>query len=189
MTTERDRYRRASLREQLAGEIGAFWGNRTLRAFALLVVGGLAILWLLTPKPVAPVELVSGDCVHLRLPGSTDIASGVPQAATTTRELTMVVSAERASCDLSHSHEVSTTVALAGPDAYPGWAALAEAGGGGCDAAFGAFVGRPLDESRYGTTLWVPTADAWAAGERDGICLIFNKDATYLDHRARSSGE
>ena len=188
MTSERDRYPRASLREQLAGEIGGFWGNRTLRAFALLVLGALADPWLLTPRPVAPVQLVSGDASISACPAAPTSRPARPRQRRPPGRLTRVVAAERASCDLSHSHEVSTTVALAGPDAYPGWAAVAEAGGGGCEAAFEAFVGRPLNESRW-TKVWVPSADGWAAGERDGICLIFNDDATYLDHRARGSGE
>jgi len=189
VTSERDKYGRASLREQIAGELGGIWRNRSLRIGLLLIGGVVLVLLLLTPKPIVPSELVVGDCVHLRLPGSTDLGADVPQVATTTQELTLVTAGERAPCDLSHSHEVSTTVPLEGPDAYPGWAALAATGQDDCDAAFAAFVGSELGDSRYGTALWVPPADAWDAGERDGICVIFNKDATYLDHHARGSGE
>ena len=189
MTSERDRYGRASIREQLAGELRGFWANRALRTTVLIVVAGLVVLWLLTPKPVVPTELAAGDCVFLRIPGSTDVASDVSPVATTTRQLTLVASSEAASCSLSHSHEISTTVALPDAEQYPGWAALAESGQDGCDAAFAAFVGRALDDSRYGTAIWVPPADAWDAGDRDGICVVFNKDATFLDHRAAGSGE
>jgi hypothetical protein len=189
VTRERNRYDRASIREQLGGEVRGFWANRTLRTAVLIVLGGLAILLLLTPKPVAPAELASGDCVFLRVPGGTDVAPAVPPVPTTTQALTLVVSSEEASCALSHSHEVSTTVPLAGPADYPGWAALSESGQDECDAAFEAFVGRALDESRYGTAIWVPPGDAWNAGERDGICVVFNKDASFLDHRAAGSGE
>lgn len=189
MTSERDRYGRASIREQLGGELRGFWANRALRTTVLIVVAGLVVLWLLTPKPVVPTELAAGDCVFLRIPGSTDVASDVSPVATTTRQLTLVASSEAASCSLSHSHEISTTVALPDTEQYPGWAALAESGQDGCDAAFEPFVGRALDDSRYGTAIWVPPADAWDAGDRDGICVVFNKDASFLDHRAAGSGE
>ncbi|HEX5015899.1 MAG TPA: septum formation family protein [Candidatus Limnocylindrales bacterium] len=189
MTRERDRYGRASAREQLAGELRGFWANRALRTAMFLFVGGLVLLWVLTPKAVAPTELVSGDCLFLRLPGGTDVASNAAPVAGTTQQLTTVVSSERAACNLSHSHEVSTTVALPDADQYPGLAALAQEGQDDCEAAFAAYVGRPLDASRYGTAIWVPPADAWAAGDRDGVCVVFNKDRTYLDHRAAGSGE
>lgn len=185
---ERDRYRRASLREQVGDALRGFWNDPIARFVAIVLLGGLLVLRLLTPEVVTLSALRTGDCVYLRPPGPTVLTGEARPVVATPADLQGYDVAERASCDLSHSHEVSDTFSVgAAADAYPGLAALVEAYEPRCDAAFEAFVGHPLAGSLYATAVAVPDARRWAAGARSGVCVVFNADRSLLDHRARDS--
>lgn len=189
MTRERDRYRRASLAEQLREGLLGFWRHRGARLIALVLIGGFVILRLLTPQVVPFRDLRTGDCVYLRPPGPADLTTEVPPVPATPADLQTYEAAERAACNLSHSHEVSDAFSVGdAAAAYPGLEALVAAYGSRCEAAFEPFVGRALDGSTYATAIAVPNTTSWAAGARSGLCFVFNANRTLLDHQARGSG-
>jgi hypothetical protein len=189
MTRERDRYRRASLGEQVREGVLGFWRKRAARLITAVVLGGFVVLRLLTPQVIPFGELRPGDCVYLRPPGPAELTTAVPPIPATTGDLLGYVAAERADCNLSHSHEVSDAFSVGEPaGAYPSLDALLDAGEERCDAAFEPFIGRGRDGSMYGTALAVPAAAAWADGARYGVCFVFNRDRTLLDRHARGSG-
>jgi putative regulator of septum formation len=138
---------------------------------------------------VALSALRTADCVYLRPPGPTVLTAEARLVPASPAELQGFGAAERASCDLSHSHEVSDAFTVGEPAAsYPGLPSLVETFGPRCDAAFAAFVGHPLAGSAYETALAVPDPDGWSAGARYGVCFVFNADRSLLDRRARGSG-
>ncbi|HSL33212.1 MAG TPA: septum formation family protein [Candidatus Limnocylindrales bacterium] len=189
MTRERDRYRRASLREQVGDALHAFWGDPLARFITIVLLGGLLVLRLLTPEIVPFSALQAGDCVYLRPPGPTDMTTSVKPVPATSADLQAYDAAERAQCDLSHSHEVSDAFSVGEPGtAYPGLAALVDANQPRCDTAFEPYVGRALEGSAHATALAVPGEAAWAAGARHGVCFVYNADRSLLDHPARGSG-
>jgi Septum formation len=189
MTRERDRYRRASWAEQLREGALSFWRNRTARIVTAILLVGFLLLTVLTPEVVKLSALAVGDCIYLRPPGTGD-SIGPQKIAGTAADLQRYDVGERASCDLSHSHEVSAVFVVGSPgDAYLGLDALVGAYGARCDAAFEPYVGRVATASRYATALAVPSTDAWRDGARYGVCLVFNADRGLLDHHARGSGE
>ena len=190
MTRERDRYRRTPLWEQLRDELVGIWRNRTARIVIVVLLAAFALSRLLEPPVVSLGELAVGECAYLRAPGQSDIAADTPRVPATPADLQVIETAERASCDLSHSHEVSAVFSVGKPGApNPGLAALVAEYAARCDDAFEAFVAHPAAGSVYATALAVPSTDLWQAGARYGICFVFNADRTFMDHRARGSGQ
>lgn len=189
MTRERDRYRRASLGEQLREAFLGFWRNRTARLVAAILLGGLLVLRLITPDVVRLSDLAPGDCIYLRTPESSD-PLGPPRLPATPADLQQFDTVERAACDLSHSHEVSAVLDL-GPaaTAYPGLNAMVTDYAARCETAFEPYVGRGKDGSRYATALAPPNSDTWRDGVRKGLCLVFRADGSLMDHRAGGSRE
>ena len=190
MTRERDRYRKASWGEQAREAIVDFWRNRTARIIAAILLAGFLLVRLTAPSTVTLSEVVVGDCIYLRPPGIEDLAADAAQVASTVDQLETFSSAERAACNLSHSHEVSAafTTGAAG-DAYPGFTALLDRYRVRCPEAFAGYVGHPEEGSRFATAVAVPSVDTWKDGQRYGLCLVFNTDRSFLDHQARGSGE
>jgi len=190
VTRERDRYRKASWGEQAREAILEFWRNRTARIIAAILLSGFLVVRLTAPATVRLSELAVGDCVYLRPPGIEDLAADAAQVASTVDQLETFSSAERAACNLSHSHEVSAAFATgAASDAYPGFTMLLDRYRARCPEAFSGYVGHAQEGSRFATALAVPSIDTWTAGQRYGLCLVFNADRTFLDHQARGSGE
>ena len=187
MTRERDRYRRASPGEQLREGFLAFWRNRTARIVAAILLAGLLILRLLTPENVPLAGLAVGDCLYLRPPGPSDL-DAQPRIPGAPADLLTYDRAERASCELSHSHEVTDVFSVGLPgETYPGFTALLEVNGARCDSAFRTYLGTADGASPYATALWAPNEDAWRdGGVRIAACLVFNADLSLLDHRAIS---
>ena len=189
MTRERDRYRRASLGEQVREGLVGFWRSRSARLVTAVLLGGFLVLRLLTPQVIPFDELRAGDCVYLRPPGPAELATSVQPIPATTGDLLAYTAAERADCNLSHSHEVSESFTVGAAEAAdPGVDALRAAHQSRCDAALEAYIGSDREGSPYATVLAVPGATAWAGGARYGVCFVFNADRTLLDHRARGSG-
>jgi hypothetical protein len=187
VTRERDRYRRASWGEQLREAFLGFWRNRTARIVAAMFLAGTLVLRLLTPEVVPLSRLAAGDCVYLRPLGGSDLVA-TPLVAGTPSELEPYDQAERATCELSHSHEVSAVfpVGSAG-ESYPGLGALVAANAARCEPAFEVHVGRAIRGSRYATAIWLPNVNAWRNGARVGACLVLNANGSLLDHRAGGS--
>jgi hypothetical protein len=190
VTRERDRYRRTPLWEQVRDELVGIWRNRTARIVIGVLLAAFLVSRFLEPPVVSLGELAVGDCVYLRAPGQSNDPTDTIQVPATPADLQVIGVGERASCDLSHSHEASAVFTVGQPGApYPGLDALVAGYSARCDQAFEAFVGHPMAGSAYATALAVPSVDLWQKGARYGICLVFNADRTFMNHRASGSGE
>jgi hypothetical protein len=189
---ERDRYGRASLGEQLGGELRSLRRNPALIILLIVLGGGWLFLTISRPEEVRIGNLKAGDCLYIHA------ADADPQAASgrmigSDGAVTTALfeeGAERASCDLSHSHEVADAWILDDPvgSPYPGQAELANRYRARCESAFAAYVGHPVDGSIYGLTIAVPTPAAWERGAIAAACLVSQGDGTYLHDRAGGSG-
>lgn len=188
---ERDRYRRASLREQWADELRAFLGSTPLVLLVAALVGGWLLLEVTKPQPILVSEIRPGDCLYIRASDAdTDMGGGRPIG--TEGEAVRALferSVERAPCDASHSHEVADAWALDAPAGapYPGGTVLREAHRTRCEAAFERHVGRPVAGSALALTAGVPTERAWDAGSRSVVCLVSNGDGSFLSAAAAGS--
>ena len=154
---EREKYGRASIAEQLGGELAVLRRNTPLLALIAALIGGWLILTLSEPPPVRVGEARAGDCLYIHaLDADTDNAGGRPIGSDGA-----VISAlfrggaERAGCDASHSHEVADAWVLDDPlvAAYPGQGELTRREQARCEAAFEAYVGRASDGSSLALTI------------------------------------
>jgi hypothetical protein len=183
---ERERYPRATLREQLGDEWASFAANRRLQvaiAAVLIVFVGLRIL---TPQTVAFDDVRAGDCLFIRTAAAQQLVADEPVGGLDEVRASLRGGAERASCDLSHSHEVvlaSTRGDEAGTP-YPREGPLVDEATPACAAAAEAYLGRPLEGSGYVTIVVVPDEPGWDAGGRTVVCLLQRADGRFMDHRA-----
>jgi hypothetical protein len=188
---ERDKYRRASLREQWGDELRAFLGSTPLVMLVAALVGGWLFLQVTRPEAVRVAEISPGDCLYIRAADAdTDMGGG--RAIGTEGEAVRALfeqSAERAPCDGSHSHEVADAWLLDAPAGapYPGGLPLMAEQQPRCEAAFEAHVGHPVAGSTLALTAGVPTERAWNAGSRSVVCLVSNADASFLPAAAKGS--
>ncbi len=189
---ERDKYGRASLREQLGSEIAALRRNPPLIWLLVALVGGWAILTVTRPQALAVTQLRTGDCVYIHAP---DADTDTPGGRAIGSELGALGAlyeqgAERSACDASHSHEVALAWILGDglTASYPGQAALTVRERERCEAAFTAHVGRPSEGSTFALVIAVPTPTAWAASVRAAACLVARADGAFLSGSARGSG-
>jgi hypothetical protein len=185
---EREKYARASLREQWADEVRKFLGSTPLVALVVALFGGWLVLQLTKPQIVRVPEVHAGDCLYIR---AADADPDLHPIGTESGALLALFeqSAERAPCDASHSHEVADAWQLEGAAgaAYPGRSQLTLAQAARCEAAFEGHVGHPVQGSTLRLTTGVPTERAWEAGIRTAVCLVSNADDTFLDAPARGS--
>jgi hypothetical protein len=188
---EREKYPRASLGEQLAGELRALRRHPGVLLVALLVVGGGAVLLITRPPVVRVQDLAAGDCLYIR---AADASEEPPGSRIGTDgavvEALYREGAERAGCDASHSHEVIDAWSFEerAVDEYPGAAALRDRSVAACRSAFEAYVGRPADGSAFGFVLAVPSNEYWDDGMRAAACLLERRDGDFLAGPARGSG-
>ena len=190
---ERDRYGRASIGEQLAGELHALRRHPGVILVAVLVFGGGAVLALTRPQLVDVNGLAVGDCLYVHAadaqndPGTTGRRIGTDSAIV---DSLYSSGAERASCDMSHSHEVAAVWKEDGNAAapYPGADQLSRVHLAACQAAFEAYVGHPVDGSELDFVVAVPTEGAWSDAVRSGACLVEQADGGFLSSRAQGSG-
>ncbi len=187
---ERKRYQRASLAEQLRGELRALRRHPGVLLTAVLVLGGGIILNLVRPQDVTIGALAAGDCLYIRAEDAArDLDPGRPIGSDAAAIRTLyAIGAERASCDLSHSHEVISATAFPEPAGavYPGEAALVDRLG--CAAGFTAYVGHAPEGSELELVVAVPDEAAWDATSRVGACLVARRDGEFLSGRAKGSG-
>jgi hypothetical protein len=188
---ERDRYRRASIGEQLAGELRALRTHPGIALVAVLIVGGAAFLVLTRPQAVRVTALATGDCLYIHAADAQDDPPG-RRIGTDTAIVDALYAggAERASCDLSHSHEVAGrwTFEENAVAPYPGAGTLTDRRLAACEAAVAAYVGHPLEGSAFDVVVAVPTDAAWKDAIRSGACLVERRDGQFMDGRARGSG-
>jgi hypothetical protein len=184
---ERERYRRAPLREQLGGEVRSFLDHTPLVVLVACLLGGWLLLIVMRPEVVPVTRLAAGDCLYIHAPDADpDNPAGRANGAITGL---YAGGADRAGCDRSHSHEVVDAWALddAVTAEYPGEAALRNRATAGCEAAFNSLVGRPSNGSSLALVVAVPPARTWEAGGRVVACLVANEDGSFLDRPASGS--
>ena len=173
----------------------AAWFRQNPRGFGLVIVIVIAALSLSTsrPKEVRLEALEVGDCLFIRTPAITSLTTQIPAIGSLEDVRLAAASGGIAPtpCEGSHGQEVSAIVRLEGAatDPYPGQNELLEHVAPACPAAFGAFVGHPLEGSTYDTAAGVPSRSGWGVGDRQAVCLVFGRDGRFLDHQARNSGE
>ena len=188
---ERDRYGRASLREQLGGELQSLRRSRWLIVILALLVGGAAFLLITRPQVVRVTGLAAGDCLYIHAADAVEDPPGRRIGTdSAVVEALYEAGAERASCDMSHSHEVAAVPEFEenAVAPFPGAGALTERLRATCEAAFTAFVGRAPDGSEYDLVIAVPPEAAWTDGIRIGACLVGRDDGEFMAGRAQGSG-
>lgn len=189
---ERDKYARASLREQVGDELAHLSRNRPLMWLLAAIVGGWLVLTVTQPKRVVVGDLATGDCIYIHA-ADADTATPTGRAIGSDGAVILAVfrlGAEMAPCDASHGHEVAGAWvlddALTAP--YPGQSELSTRELPRCEAAFEAYVGRPVDGSGLALTVAIPPPGAWEEGARVAVCLVSNKDGSFLTTHAKGSG-
>lgn len=189
---ERDRYARASLREQAGDTLTELRAHPGVVALLVVLLGGWLFFTLTRPTYLQVADLAVGDCLYIHAPDAdTDTPTGRP----TGTETGMVAAlygqgAERAACDASHGHEVIVTMAFdheAGAP-FPGAAALREPWAEPCDDAFEQWVGVDSERSELTVVIAVPDETAWDKGTRAGACLVARADGDFLAGPAKGSG-
>ena len=114
---ERDRYARASLREQAGDLVASARRHPGFVLVMVLVLGGGVLLTLWTPAPVKVGDLQAGDCLYIHAADAdTDTPTGRPAGSATAAVSALYAQgAEKAPCDGSHSHEVLLQTVFADP--------------------------------------------------------------------------
>ena len=200
---ERARYGKKGLRERLEDVIAWPVEHRFATGVIVIVVAGALLLASLRGRAATLADLAVGDCLFVPTAAARDDASSRPIGEEpVVLDFLLTGGAERAACTASHGHEVSAIVTPTLPTVptrAPGEmsnlldeAAMRALTAPLCEDAFEAYVGRPLDESRYVTFPVVPGVDgaaAWIAGGRRTACLVARADCQWMDHPARESGE
>ncbi len=189
---ERDRYRHASLREQLGGELASLRRHPGVVLVLVLLFGGWLFLQLTKPPFLHVDQLAAGDCLYIHAADAdTDTPNGRPAGTSSAAvDALYLQGAERAPCDGSHSHEVilQTVFPDAPGTAHPGSAVLTGRNRAACEAAFTGHVGRPSDGSALELVVAVPPENAWTAGVRAAPCLVGSLDGHFLTGPAKGSG-
>lgn len=195
---ESDRYPKATLRQQAEDFVGWFPAHRNGTA-AIVIVLGLAVLYrVLTPSIVSLHDLREGDCLFVRTAAATSPLDAGPGDPASVRQTILSGGAEEASCDLSHSHEVSGVVDLddsdavdsapAAPPAYDP-VALATFAEEACAGGLAAYLGLPAGtaSSVYVGFAVIPDERTWERGTRVAACLVASADGRFLTARARGT--
>lgn len=76
-------------------------------------------------------------------------------------------------CEEPHDSEVYASIMMNDGE-YPGEDGVFAEADAGCLSAFDSFVGIAYAESAYDFSYYYPTAESWATGDREIICLIFD---------------
>jgi hypothetical protein len=188
---ENERYQHASLLDQALDELRNLARNPKVLLVLVILVAGMVGLVLIQPSIVQVEGLRAGDCIYVPIPGN-DLTAGDRPVGPTTEVVDGLIraGAERASCEMSHGHEVAAAFVLDDPpDApYPGTVELEKRQQAACEAAFVSYVGRPSAGSALEPIVVVPDAAAWDKGRRSGACLVGNADGKFLSGRAGGSG-
>jgi hypothetical protein len=89
-------------------------------------------------------------------------------------------------CDKPHLSEVYHLFDLPGGD-MPGGEAMTASVQSGCLAAFEPYVGLDYDSSEYVFTTLEPTADSWAEGDREVVCMLATQDGSTITGSLRNA--
>jgi len=121
--------------------------------------------------------------------GGTSVANLRPGDCFDDQPALEIETVELLDCSEPHDLEVYHVGSLGLAGAYPGEEALIEAGFEICEGPlFDAYVGRSYLESELYTDFYRPTAEGWADGDDELVCLIFDLDGTKLTGSMRGSG-
>jgi hypothetical protein len=191
---ENDRYQRASLGEHLGDLLGWLRSHRFVSVVLLLFAVGWLAQIVAPQRPTGPTDLAVGHCLFARTSDANLVGPGVRPIGlpVAVEAVVMVGGAERAPCDGSHGHEVSTIVPLADlpvPSSGDVIASLRALVQPKCDAEFDGFVGAPAGASIHETFAAVPNEAGWRSGERTGLCLVVRVDGQWMTSPARGSQE
>lgn len=111
------------------------------------------------PEDTDVFDISLGDCMN-EMDSTSDSISEVPKI----------------DCAEPHDYEVYHVEDITESGAFPGEDEVISTADTMCEAAFEGFVGIPyLDSALYYTTMY-PTAEGWAAGDREVLCLIYEPD-------------
>ncbi|MFN4001436.1 septum formation family protein [Microcella sp.] len=78
-------------------------------------------------------------------------------------------------CDEPHDSEIYSAHLL-GQSQYPGDDIVVDKAEALCLPAFEQFVGEPYLESRFDFSFYYPTAESWATGDREVLCVIYDPE-------------
>lgn len=94
-------------------------------------------------------------------------------------------------CEEPHDNEVFATVRhpAAEGEAFPGREAVVAYAEQACPQPFAEYVGSTYDQSRFTLFPIVPSADTWAAGDRQIICALYDHQAGKLTGSVRGSAQ
>ncbi len=192
---EADRYPKAGLRQRAEDFVGWFPAHRNGTAAIAIVVGLLVLYRVLTPGFVHLGDVRPGDCLFVRTAAATSTVRPGPGDPASVGEALRRGAAEPASCDLSHSHEVSGLVDLAGdavgaaPPAFDA-AALTALAGEACSRGLAFYLGLPAGtaSTAYVGFAVIPDQPGWERGGRVAACLVAAADGTFLTAHARGTG-
>ncbi len=84
--------------------------------------------------------------------------------------------------------EVYHVAILSGTD-FPGDVAVGDTAGELCLAQFEPFVGAPYETSIYDISLILPSADTWADGDREALCLVETVDGSLVTGTVEGAAE
>jgi len=91
-------------------------------------------------------------------------------------------------CSQPHDNEVYQRYNLSGGVDYPGEDAVADQMWTACMDAFSGYVGAAYDDSVLDFFFLYPLDESWAAGERFGICALWEMTGSKLEGSAYQSG-
>lgn len=79
-------------------------------------------------------------------------------------------------CDQPHENEVFHVYDVDG-DEHPGQEALTAGAEQVCRGEpFTAYVGQPVDQTRFEVYQILPTEDSWARGDREVVCVLYDPE-------------
>jgi hypothetical protein len=92
-------------------------------------------------------------------------------------------------CRAEHEAEVMSRGVLSGPKKWPSDEAMYNLSFEKCKQSFEAYVGVGYDESAYDIDALSPDEEAWMAGDRTVVCLVFDPENETLSRVLRGARE
>jgi Septum formation/Protein of unknown function (DUF2510) len=80
-------------------------------------------------------------------------------------------------CDQAHTFEVYHSYIIDAAD-FPDSTEMDSISEEQCTSAFATFIGLPYDQSIYYFQSLTPTAESWASGDREILCMVYDQNGT-----------
>ncbi len=135
-------------------------GARALVALAVLLLTACSV----DPTPTDPDPAPT-------LPSVDAFEIGVGDCVNTTTGSGEITEVPVVPCSRPHVGEAYESVTMPGEGTFPGDQAVVEAARG-CEEPFEEFVGVELAFSQLMVTYFHPTAQSWATGDREILCIV-----------------